>query len=122
MFNPCNAGTQHEIQLTLEENEAFIKKGEALDRLLDNADFQAVVMDGYIKGESHRLALATGNPALEDKEAQKRLFLQVQSIGNFNAYLRKIDREHQSAIKTKREHLEELERLTLEEQETQREG
>ena len=122
MFNSGNAGSQREIQLTIEENEVFIQKGEALDRLLDNADFQKVVMEGFTKEEAHRLALATGNPALEAPEAQARLFEQVKAIGIFVGFLRKIDNDRNTAVKTKAEHLELEAELAAEEQAAQREA
>jgi hypothetical protein len=108
MFTPGNAGSQREIQLTIEENEVFIQKGEALDRLLNNADFNLLIMEGFIKENSHRIALATDNPALESADAQGRLFGQLKAIGYFNGFLRKVDNDRNTAIKTKAEHEEEL--------------
>ncbi|MBO6277609.1 MAG: hypothetical protein J6N20_09290 [Pseudomonas sp.] len=116
MFNQGNAGSQREIQLTIEENEVFIQKGEAVDRLLDNPDFQAVIMEGFVKGEAHRLALATDNPALESPEAQARIFNQIKAIGVFVGYLRKLDNDRNTAVKTKAEHEQELIEREREEQ------
>lgn len=117
MYNQGNAATVREIHVTLEELEIFIRKGEALDRLLDNPDFQAVVMTGFVKEEAHRLALATGNPALEAPEAQARLFDQVKAIGSFNAYLRQVHNDRSTALKTKADAEQDLIDLEREEQE-----
>lgn len=116
MFNQGNAGSQREIQLTIEENEVFIQKGEAVDRLLQNADFNSIIMEGFVKEEAHRLALATDNPALQSPESQASLFTQIKAIGILVSYLRKLDNDRNTAEKTKREHLELQAELDAEEQ------
>lgn len=108
MFNQGNAAIQQEIQVTLEELEGFIRKGDVLDRLLANPDFQEIILEGYCKNEAHRIALASGNPNLQSAESQADLFSQVKGIGHLMAYLRSEEKKANSARKEKKENQEAL--------------
>lgn len=52
---------QHEINLTIEEANRLIAQAEALDRLVQNPDFQLVIQQAYIKEEPVRLASLLGD-------------------------------------------------------------
>lgn len=45
----------HAIDTAIEREEDKIKRGEALERLMNNEDFKAVILDGYLDAESKRV-------------------------------------------------------------------
>ena len=45
----------HAIDTAIEREEDKIKRGEALERLMNNEDFKSVILNGYIDAESKRL-------------------------------------------------------------------
>lgn len=57
MDNPTEI---QQVEVSLEEAERIAAFGEALRRLEDNRDFQAVILDGYFKEEAARLVMLTG--------------------------------------------------------------
>ena len=65
--------TQDEIQeleVTIEELKKALARGEALKRLMSNADFKTIIDDDYFVQEASRLTslLGSPNPSLSDKQ------------------------------------------------------
>lgn len=82
---------QQEIRVTLAEVEAKIEQGEALKRLLDNADFKSLFLEGYLGAEScRRLVLLLGDPSTSDPEMQNSIISDIRGVSQLNQYLQHI--------------------------------
>lgn len=64
-------------------------RGESLERLMNNPDFKAVVMEGYLKQEAVRLAhyFGSGLATLDQKEEIVR---DIHAVGALQAFFSKI--------------------------------
>lgn len=100
------SGNAKEIQVTMEECKVMIERGEALERLLQNPDFELVFMDGYQRRESHRLAILTGDPTQQTQEKQAAILAELRAIGFFNSHMRTVRTAAYTAEQTLKEHQE----------------
>lgn len=78
-----------EIELQLEDAKERIAMDEAVDRLLDNADFKKVVTEGYFKEEVIRAGLLVSDPNLDDRQ-RATVQRALEGIGSFQYYLQKL--------------------------------
>ena len=74
----------------IRRSREFVEMGKALSRLTDNKDFIRVVKEGYFEKESVRLVHLKADPSMESKERQESIVRQMDAIGAFSAYLRKV--------------------------------
>ena len=74
-----------EIEVHIEHAREAVAFGEAIERLIQNKDFQTVIDKGYTTDEARRLTLLLGDPAIENKSP---LVVSLQAIGEFHQYLR----------------------------------
>lgn len=83
MNNPSEI---QQVEVSLEEAERIAALGEALRRLENNRDFQAVILDGYFKHEASRLVMLTAevNLAPEHKEG---VYAGIRGIAELRQYL-----------------------------------
>lgn len=84
------------IELTLEQYEeakqhyaTIIDRADAARRLADNADFKALVMEGYLTDEPQRLAELVASGRLNEK-VRDDCSRQLVSIGDFRTYMKNI--------------------------------
>jgi len=84
------------IELTLEQYEeakahysTIIERADAARRLADNADFKALVMEGYLTDEPQRLAELVASGRLNEK-VREDCSRQLVSIGDFRTYMKNI--------------------------------
>ena len=99
-----------QLQDFIEAQEEILKKGEALHRLTNNADFQAIIdglyFDEYAKGLVHNLAAVKA-----DKAQHQDYIEELEAIGRFRAFLSSISQQANTArsqIQAAEEQLEEL--------------
>ena len=96
--------SQNQVELTVEEANKQIARGEALNRLLINPDFADLIGEAYYKEEPARLAGLLGDiggsyrwcpntqamslPPEQFVKMQKDIQNDIHSIGAFQAFLR----------------------------------
>ena len=74
------------IELNIEAAKKLVAKGEALGRLHDNKDFQALVMEGHFKEEAARVTQLKAAPHQQDEKSQASLLKQIDAIGTLFQY------------------------------------
>jgi len=79
--------TAQEIQLDIDDAKAVIAKRDALERLESNADFKAIVIEGYFKEEAIRLVGLKAHPSMENPEDEKAIIRAIDGIGSFQQHL-----------------------------------
>ena len=67
-----------QLELSIEEAKRVVAMGEALDRLNHNADFNLIVVKGYMQEEAIRLAHLQNDPTVP---VEQRDFLKVELVG-----------------------------------------
>jgi hypothetical protein len=66
--------------------------GNALERLLNNRDFKAVIQHGYFEQEAIRLVHLKADPAMDRPDKQANILRDIDSIGALSGYLSEIER------------------------------
>jgi hypothetical protein len=95
-----------QIEITIEQCKEVIERGKALNRLLENPDFTALIMKGYMERESHRLTLLLADPACETPQARDNVVRDLSAIAQLNAHFRTIRTSAEVAQRTLVEHEE----------------
>lgn len=94
----ASQGTEEEspIELTIEQYEeakahyaTIINRADAARRLADNADFQSLILAGYLTDEPQRLAELITSGRLNEKVSEN-CSRQLVSIGDFRNYMKNI--------------------------------
>lgn len=107
---------QHDIQqveVSLEEAERIVSFGEALGRLEQNRDFQAVILDGYFREEAARLVMLTGEINLKP-EQHAAVLAGIRGIAELRQYLLAQRTKAQMAAKEVADFKETLDELRTE--------
>ena len=79
-----------EIELTIEQARANVEAGDQLDRLMKNADFEALVTKGYFIDEATRLVQLKAHPAMKGDMEQKMIIKDIDGIGCLQQYFNAI--------------------------------
>jgi hypothetical protein len=98
------------LEQNIQQSQEFVELGKALERLSNNKDFLAVVKRGYFEKEAIRLVHLKADPSMQTPERQQSVVSQIDSIGNFSAYLQTLKFNADRA-----EHSIETDRMTIEE-------
>jgi len=85
-----NANQLEEINVTIDQAQKQIDEMMCLERLRKNADFKALIEDGYLKEEAARVVIAKADPNMQTEEHQKQLDNMIIGIGYLRQYLVKI--------------------------------
>lgn len=96
------------INLTIEQAQASVSLGQALERLEQNADFQRLIMQDYMREQPIRLGHLLSDPSMQDKASQKKIVTELKAIGDFTTHLRMIFRRAQMAAEAIRVNEDEL--------------
>lgn len=80
---------QHEdeiqrVEIHIDHAKKIVAYGDALERLVNNPDFQTVIDQGYLTDEARRLTLLLGDPNLERKQP---VHDSLAAIGEFHQFL-----------------------------------
>lgn len=94
------------IEVTIEECEAQIEQGRALERMLQTKDFQLIIRTGYFRDEPARLALLLADPAVEHPDSQARILRDIHATGSLHSFLNGIKHKSSMAERTLAEHKE----------------
>jgi hypothetical protein len=98
-----------QIEITIEDCKVVVERGKALQRLLENPDFNSIIMKGYMEREAHRLTLMLADPACETVQGRENIVRDLSAIAQLNAHFRTIRTAGDVAQRTLAEHQEELE-------------
>jgi hypothetical protein len=78
----------HEIELDIEQARTFVRRGEALERLYANPDFQEIIGTGYFTDEAVRLVHLKSDPNMQSPEMQAGILKEMDGIGSLTGYFR----------------------------------
>lgn len=88
-----------QIDQQIDVEKVRVARGEALERLQKNKDFQLIVLDGYLRNEAIRLVGLRGEPVLARPETQASILRDIDAIGSFGQYLRTVQAGAEQASK-----------------------
>lgn len=86
-----------ELELNIEQAKEIVDVGDALERLINNPDFEKVFTTGYLREEAVRLVHLKGDLNMQDDESQKMILGQMDAIGNFTMYVQKVRHQAEQA-------------------------
>lgn len=79
--------TLKSIDSYIAEKQEAIKRGEALERLKSNPDFQAVIVEGYIETEAKKLFDILTDPTGASPYSAETIQLKLEAISHFKSYV-----------------------------------
>jgi len=79
--------TLKRIDKYINEQERNIKRGEALERLMVNPDFKAIILDGYIDTEAKKLFKILTDPSGASPYTPEEIHLKLGTISHFRGYV-----------------------------------
>lgn len=94
-----NNNTVQAIEENIRQAKLIAGKGEALERLRQNRDFKAVILDGYFKEEAIRLVHLKADPSMQSPDMQKSIVAQMDAIGSLNQYFTAVVQQGSIALK-----------------------
>lgn len=102
-----------EVELSIEQAKKVIAIGDKALKLADNKLFKELVLDGYFVDEAARLAHLSADLTLTP-EQRADIFVMIQGIGFFKAYLSMLVRRGDMASRELRESEQTLTELRME--------
>lgn len=102
------------IQLTITQARHSVRLGEALNRLQQSPDFQAVITQNYLKDQASRLGHLLSDPAMQTKQKRKAVIKDIEAIGTFLSYLQNVNRQALMAAEAIRVNEQELQNIETE--------
>jgi len=76
-----------EIEISIEEARRAIERKNALNRLQNNPDFDALIQKGFMEKHAIRQVLLKAHPGMQNPAAQNLLDQQITAIGGFKQFL-----------------------------------
>ena len=110
MNEEATQDVRQQISMSIAEAESFVKRAEALERLLNNPDFKEVVTDHYCGSFCTKLVSLLGDESVfSNPEQYARINEQIKSVAWFQNYLRNVkgmgrQMKEQIALARKEEH------------------
>lgn len=107
-----NEPTVEDIHLDISDAQAKVRKADALERLHNNADFKAIVLEGYFKEQAAGLVAMRAHPAMQNEREQANLLRGIDAIGEVQQYFSGIFQQGNmaaEAIRSAEHELEEME-------------
>lgn len=98
-----------QIEVTIEQCKEVVERGKSLERLLNNPDFNSLIMKDYMERESHRLTLLLADPACESAQGRENVMRDLSAIAQLNAFFRTVRTAADVGERSLKEHQEELE-------------
>jgi hypothetical protein len=92
-----DAAQVREIELEIDKAREFVKRGEALERLYANPDFQEIIGKGYFTDEAVRLVHLKGDPNMQSPEMQAGVIKEMDGISSLSGYFRALQYQAQAA-------------------------
>ena len=89
-----------ELEAAMEEANKAKALNAALERLMGNRDFQAVVLVGFLQQEAVRLVQAKAAPDNQSPEKQSAILRGLDAVGHFHQFLLNVSLQAEVAEKT----------------------
>lgn len=80
------------LEHSTQKAKEHLDLGNALERLLNNRDFKAVIQHGYFEQEAIRLVHLKADPAMDRPDKQACILRDIDAIGTLAGYLNEIKR------------------------------
>lgn len=77
-----------ELESSISQYKELREFGKAAERLMNNADFKTVVMEGYLRANAVRLVELRMAPGMQTPGQQDDILRQIDGIAAFKAWLR----------------------------------
>jgi hypothetical protein len=90
----------HSIEENIRNAKEIVDLGNALERLVGNRDFRALIKDGYMAKEAIRLVHLRADPAFQTPERQAAVLAQIDAIGQLGSYFQTVKHNAQIAVKS----------------------
>lgn len=74
------------IEVSIEHAQKAVKMMKHLERLTNNRDFKAVMLEGYFEKEPVRIAMLRAEPSFQKEEQQEQLLKDLDAIGRVRQY------------------------------------
>ena len=75
------------IEKSIQQAKICIEAGNALKKLKDNREFNAIVLKGYFEDEAIRLVHLKADPNMQKQSMQEDIIKQIDAIGAFGNYM-----------------------------------
>jgi hypothetical protein len=82
-----NAQEIQQVEISIEQAKASIRRMQCLDRLEKNPDFKELITDGFLKDHAIRQVMLKAAPQFQDEQRQKDFSNQIGAIGHFQQFL-----------------------------------
>ncbi|AIZ94921.1 hypothetical protein [Pseudomonas phage Pa2] len=105
------------IQITRKNAEKFVRLRDAMLRLHKNRDFQALILNDFLKDNAARLVLLKADKNMESPEMQARIIREIDAVGALHTYFQLIGVRGDEAEQAIKDCDSELERVREEEDE-----
>lgn len=79
-----------EIEIDKQLAMDAVETANALRRLYQNADFQRVIVSGYLEDEAIRLVHLKGDVNVQRQDQQEMISRDIDAIGSFKQFLRTV--------------------------------
>jgi hypothetical protein len=86
-----------ELELNIAEAKQIVELGDALERLKNNRDFKAVILDGYFRTEAARLVMGKAHPQMQRPDTQASFLRSIDAIGELGQYFNKLRQQAEMA-------------------------
>lgn len=103
----------HEVELSIEAAKKMVRFGQQIERMTNNRDFKAVVLDGYFKDEAQRLAHLYSDPDAPE-EVREKAASAMMGMGAFRSWLNYRNQMAANAARAIEEDQETLDELRAE--------
>jgi len=103
------------IEISIEQAKAVIETANALDRLHENKDFQAIFLEGYMKSHVLRNVGLKASFGAQDEKTQKYIDAQIMGVGSLQQYIAGVYQKANAAVTSIVADEEEMETLLEEE-------
>ncbi|UVN14361.1 hypothetical protein FBPa1_0006 [Pseudomonas phage vB_PaeP_FBPa1] len=107
---------ENEIQITRKNAEKFVRLRDAMLRLHKNRDFQALILNDFLKDNAARLVLLKADANMQAPEMQARILREIDAVGALHTYFQLIGIRGDEADQAIKDCDSELERVRKEEE------
>lgn len=89
-----------QIEITLEAAKTKVAEGDAMRRLIDNADFKKVFTEGYFKEYAAGLVCQKALPQMQTDDIQRDIDNSIIGVGQVREYIRAVLAEANQAAQS----------------------
>lgn len=88
------------IDRSVNDAKLILKRGDALNRLQSNKDFQELILTGYFKDEAVRLVHLKGDSNMQEPAKQAAIVLQIDAIAALSQFFNTVSQTAKLAEKS----------------------